>query len=387
MRCKVDLTDSFVLKNTSATFFNTTYKNHKIDGIMIIERNLLPMAQPIVQIERKISRTKEKLSSLTVKMKVVTNEINKLKRTTNDPEKLYQLNENLNIYKSIIPDMKFYIQDLISKRSSKHSYVYINKCQTENCQGYLNLEFHCDLCESSFCQQCYKKKSFEHTCHPDDILTTNLLKTDTKPCPGCKTPIFKIEGCSQMFCTNCKTTFDWQTMVIDYSGFVHTPEFFEHMNKNGEDVVFLPNIELVHYVLALETHASHKHTVLNHYSLVQHFQLDILQKYPDQKNQEENLDLRVKFLMDEIDEIKWRSTIKLRDTLFQKKKSVRKILDYFVWYSLNYFDEFEYFVSEEEIHDFIVRSEHLRTYTNYQFRKLSARTITEYITENFNFTC
>lgn len=50
-----------------------------------------------------------------------------------------------------------------------------------------------------------------HVCKKEDIETAKLLKENTKPCPSCNMGVYKIEGCSQMFCTSCKTAFGWTT--------------------------------------------------------------------------------------------------------------------------------------------------------------------------------
>mmetsp|Transcript_6276 Transcript_6276/g.4472 ORF Transcript_6276/g.4472 Transcript_6276/m.4472 type:complete len:92 (+) Transcript_6276:904-1179(+) len=38
------------------------------------------------------------------------------------------------------------------------------------------------------------------------------MKVNTKPCPQCKTPIEKNQGCMYMACTNCKHGFCWLCM-------------------------------------------------------------------------------------------------------------------------------------------------------------------------------
>ena len=47
---------------------------------------------------------------------------------------------------------------------------------------------------------------------------------DSKPCPNCYIPIFKLSGCNQMFCTNCHVVFDWISLKID-KGPVHNQHF------------------------------------------------------------------------------------------------------------------------------------------------------------------
>jgi len=70
-----------------------------------------------------------------------------------------------------------------------------------------------------------------HECKPDDLATAQLLDKDTKCCPKCATGIFKIEGCDQMWCTQCHTAFSWKTGEIQTR--IHNPHFYEWQRKNG----------------------------------------------------------------------------------------------------------------------------------------------------------
>jgi hypothetical protein len=65
-----------------------------------------------------------------------------------------------------------------------------------------------------------------HACHPDDRATAAVLRSTTKPCPGCHTSIQKSEGCHQMMCTACNTVFDWATGAKVTSGPLHNPYYF-----------------------------------------------------------------------------------------------------------------------------------------------------------------
>jgi len=75
-------------------------------------------------------------------------------------------------------------------------------------------------------------KNGEHTCNTDDLATAKLLDSDTKQCPKCATGIFKIEGCDQMWCTQCHTAFSWIFGNIDLKS-IHNPHFYEWQRRNG----------------------------------------------------------------------------------------------------------------------------------------------------------
>jgi hypothetical protein len=71
----------------------------------------------------------------------------------------------------------------------------------------------------------------EHTCNPELVETAKLLAKDTKSCPKCQAKIFKIDGCDQMWCTQCHTAFSWKTGAIQTS--IHNPHYYEWQRKNG----------------------------------------------------------------------------------------------------------------------------------------------------------
>jgi hypothetical protein len=66
------------------------------------------------------------------------------------------------------------------------------------------------------------------------VKSIKLLKKDTKPCPKCNTMIYKIDGCSQMWCTVCHTTFDFNTGMIE-TGRIHNPHYIEYFKSKTRE--------------------------------------------------------------------------------------------------------------------------------------------------------
>ena len=120
--------------------------------------------------------------------------------------------------------------------------TFVRKCPVENCRGFLSTRWKCQICENNICPDCNEiKHGDEHVCDPNNVETVALLKKDTKPCPKCGTMIFKISGCSQMWCPDCHTAFDWNTMRIEM-GRIHNPHYYEFqrtgvgMNREHGDI-------------------------------------------------------------------------------------------------------------------------------------------------------
>ena len=109
------------------------------------------------------------------------------------------------------------------------------KCPDEECRGFLSSQWKCGLCDKWTCPDCHvvkgTRRDAEHTCDPDVRATAQFLAKDTKPCPKCTTPIHKIEGCDQMWCTQCHTAFSWRKGTIETR--VHNPHYYEWQRQQN----------------------------------------------------------------------------------------------------------------------------------------------------------
>jgi hypothetical protein len=108
---------------------------------------------------------------------------------------------------------------------------YIRECPNSECRGFINSEWNCGLCSTKICKSCYEIiDTDKHTCNPDIIKSNKLIQKDSKPCPKCSAIIFRISGCSQMFCVVCNTSFDWNKGTI-CKGPIHNPHYFQWLQK------------------------------------------------------------------------------------------------------------------------------------------------------------
>lgn len=83
-------------------------------------------------------------------------------------------------------------------------------CLFTTCNGFLDNNFICLTCDTSFCKKCEKKKNSGHICKKDDIDSVNIVN-DMIRCPECKLPVFKDIGCDNITCSVCGTKFLYST--------------------------------------------------------------------------------------------------------------------------------------------------------------------------------
>jgi hypothetical protein len=128
-------------------------------------------------------------------------------------------------------------QIVTAKATAAERKAFIRRCTHNGCNGFLSTAWKCGICENYSCSECLivkgKDREAPHTCKEDDVATAKLLAKDTKVCPKCGEGIQRSEGCSQMFCTSCKTPFDWNTGKIISGGYIHNPHYFAYMRENG----------------------------------------------------------------------------------------------------------------------------------------------------------
>lgn len=262
--CSREWTRKFLVDNFPHHFLNTQYKKHRENVLLQQERALFVETQPYVinQIETE---------------KVFT-EMSKIHHQISALNKIYS--SHLTTYRNLC------------QRSVLDKQPYTRCCPKNGCNGFLIQHWKCGICETKFCKHCHQETNqrqqtpdtnpntnpdtppntnpdtnplktptlntyppiesknvfidtnedndglappttttTQHTCNPDDVETAKMLEKNTKPCPNCSMGIFKIDGCNQMFCTNCNTAFDWVTRKIMNGNNIHNPHYFEWLRN------------------------------------------------------------------------------------------------------------------------------------------------------------
>jgi hypothetical protein len=209
--CNRDWTRQFIKSVFTATFINGKLKKHQEQLLFDNERALLPATQPIVERAIKIEETEVKLRKAVDKIFEYTRERNEIQA------ELYRLR---------------------NRETPVERAEFVRACPDQECRGFLSTQWKCGICQKWACPQCHEIKGLdrdiEHTCNPDTLATARLLANDTKPCPNCRTGIFKIDGCDQMWCTQCHTAFSWKTGNIEKV--IHNPHYYEYLRRTRGEV-------------------------------------------------------------------------------------------------------------------------------------------------------
>ena len=205
---------------------------------------------------------------------------------------------------------------------------FVRKCPVDDCKGFLSTAWKCGICENRICPDCNEIKLENHACDANAVATVKLLKKDTKPCPKCGTMIFKISGCSQMWCVDCHTTFNWNTMRIE-NGVIHNPHFYEaqrrgiHIGRAHGDIPCggLPNIYELRRVF--EQTSSEYNFLTRVHNCLMHIEHWEMNGEPD--DHVDNVELRVMYMMNEITEEAFKKGLQKREKSHCKYRDLYRL--------------------------------------------------------------
>jgi hypothetical protein len=328
--CGKEWSRKFLISAFSKSFIAGDWKKHRAKVLLDKETALLPATQAIVETEIQ----KEKIDSQIYELDAQIRKINATRR------------DLLHVRNGV---------GAVNVRNKSH---FHRACPDGDCRGYLSSAWKCGLCEKHACKDCHAviglDREVEHTCDPDELATAKLLDKDTKPCPKCSTGIFKIEGCDQMWCTQCHTAFSWKSGSIETH--IHNPHFFEWQRKTGGGIVprapgdilcgreinhnfmtheISPTLKQIFRIRPSETFAKGTdgfdmyNDISNIIRSVLHLRQVDMEKYRVD-NVENHLKLRVMYMRNKIDKDTFQSRIQRDNKKYEKKKEMFEILQMFI---------------------------------------------------------
>ena len=369
MSCNKEWNYDFLRSNFTKTFMNNKYKKYKENLLFDIEKSLLPNTQIAIENKKSICNKLDDVLNQIDELELVLTNLNRLKTTLQHYIRYDDFDGMGRFLNDENGEMKNNKSDEKKERRN-----FIKPCPADNCRGFLSSQYKCGLCDCKVCPDCHeiliksnndkdseeKKKENEHKCNPETVETIKSLQKECKNCPKCGTFIYKISGCNMMFCTSCHTAFDWKTGEIETKN-IHNPHYFEYLRQNGteddeirrrfgggvgaapinindECITFNELTRILRY-----TKYNDIFRIINHIE-----QVEIPNYSRSQNIQNRNMDLRILYLQNMIDETKFKMQLQKR---YKKTQFDYEMIQMFEMFVNVIKDSFTSFIRNLPIHD------------------------------------
>jgi hypothetical protein len=328
MNCKVGWSKDFMDNNLSKAFRIGEYKKHREIVLLDRERSLLPDTIQYVEIEVQKREQSKLLSELTKKFNELMNEVNEIKQTMH------------NIRYNNAPA-------ILGASTSTEKKIFVKACIMPDCRGYLSTQWKCGVCSIWVCPDCHEQKDGQkdenHKCNPDTVATAQLIAKDSKPCPKCTSLIYKLNGCSQMWCTICHTTFDWNTGKEIITTNIHNPEYYRYIRehnggqvpRNIGDVPMgcggLPTYTIMYDFIKKYSNVDIRIKKLNNiHRIIGHIRDIEMNVNLNRLNIDSNRDLRISYLLKDISEEEWKKELQKREKRNELQQARRNVYEMFI---------------------------------------------------------
>ena len=393
MACKKGWDREILHANFTNKFVTRTYKHRREELLFDRERSLMPATQPYVELEVRIRKINKQIVDCKIEIDNSVRKINRLSFTANSHTDIDGRIEHMaNVYEEhkVTNRLRLDVQFLEWQRDYLMSRMYgemtvqrrqfVRACPYTGCKGFLSTAWKCGLCDMWTCPDCHEgrgaDREAEHTCNPDSLETAKMLERDSRNCPKCAAMIFKIDGCDQMFCTQCHTAFSWRRGTIE-TGTIHNPHYYDYMRRHGGGLPRAPGDvpcgglpgwhELAvkfklrqspWYNLISAAHRSIGH--VNHV-MIPRYTADV---------QANNRDLRIKYMIGDLPDEEFKKKIQQRDKARQRKADIRQVCEMVAAVLTDLFQAFD---RTGDLQTFIDSVNEFRGHVNLTLSKVSSR--------------
>ena len=415
MACNKGWDREILANNFTYKFITRTYKQRREELLFDRERSLMPTTQPYVEIELNVRKINKQIVDLKVRHSATDEQRARISRE--DPAVLTVIHNLSNeiegvifrerrvwdqhkLGNAILNDIQFL--EWHREYLTRHMYgegvlerrQFVRACPYDECKGFLSTAWKCGLCDMWTCPDCHEGRGADregpHVCDPSSRETAKMLDRDSRNCPKCAAMIFKIDGCDQMFCTQCHTAFSWRKGTIE-TGTVHNPHYYDYMRRQGHlprapgdtpcgglpswyDLATKHKLRLSEfYSILTATHRAAAHT---QHVLVPRYTTNL---------QADNRDLRIKYMIGDISTDEFKKKIQQRDKARQRKSDIRQVCEMVVAVLTDLFQALD---RSGDIQTFVDSVTELKEHVNVTLLKVSNRwsnCVTPSFTANFEF--
>lgn len=399
MNCKTGWDTTKLVENFTQKFVTKDFKIRRENLLFERERSLMPATQPAAERAKNIRDYK----------KAIENHQTTINEHLNDINNMFTLgSDRLAVYEQGIPKRRiiaelmiqrdfssFKLNELTYTRRVEPVKKFIRCCPANDCKGFLSTSWKCGLCGIKACAQCHEIKTGDdddHVCLKENLETARLLEKDTRPCPRCASMIFKIDGCDQMWCTQCQTTFSWRTGQVE-AGRTHNPHYYEYLRRQNNGVAprepgdvpggacNMNQYPEPHSINSLIVNMERQNPG---YNIRRHGITDILRglihngyvingwapiRYTPQLNEE----LRIKYMINDISEDIYKKELQKREKDRNKRRDMTDILAMFETVAKEIMYKILRETIPQKIDDYLLELKTLRTYANDHMSLVSKR--------------
>ena len=182
MSCKMTFKNKFLVEKLGKTFVNGPLRKYHENPLFEREKALLPETQPLVEWER-------------------------IRRTEMAKTRFRQIPQ-IPPRPVIGAEGSGSNQDESAKKVDPLFIVF--PCPKNTCRGFI-IRGRCGVCTENICVLCREIKDKNHICDKNALENVSAINAECKSCPQCATMIFRTQGCDHMKCTACNSHFDWQS--------------------------------------------------------------------------------------------------------------------------------------------------------------------------------
>ncbi len=416
MHCNKAWSDKFIAQHLGSTFLRGEYTTHRKELLVQQQISRMPETMAAAESYKQVKLIKEQIKNLTAELKIskdseyiLFDRYKEIKLYTQHPQEEKQkyckemdtIIANRYKIKEIIRNLTHDIAVIntggsVVGEEKKEIRNFIMPCTNDDCRGYLSAKYKCDLCEHYTCSKCFdhiglskEDDANPHVCKPENVESAEFIKKQSKPCPCCGTRISKIDGCDQMWCTQCHKAFSWNTGKI-VTGVIHNPHFYQYQREQGgvaqrnpEDVVCggLPTTRDI--IMKISQSKLTKDTqylnniVLDIHRMQVHFTAMTVTPLRAQVRDEQNYEHeRIQYMVQEINRKELATKIIRKDNARKKKLAVLHVCELFITVAIDIFQRIllsenigSEFAKELEIH--VCEYNELRQYCNVNFKEIS----------------
>jgi len=432
MTCNKAWSDKFIAKNLGSTFLRSEYSIHRKELLVQQQISRMPETMAAAESHKQILLLEEQIKKLKLEKtqsKKVYNEVHEkqvkarieflkslenvtqeeftrlqgtwLKETgPKNTKELKAIEETTSLLQANVRKLMHDIRVIktggsIVGEEKKEARKFIMPCPNTDCRGYLSSQYKCELCEHHTCSKCFdliglSKEDSGHECKPENVESAEFIKKQSKPCPCCGTRISKIDGCDQMWCTQCHKAFSWNTGKV-VTGTIHNPHFYQYQRENGGgamarnpgDVVCggLPDSREVNMKLTRSKIPADKaqliNTVSNIHRLQNHFTAFTVTPLRTNVREEQNFEKeRIQYILQEISREELGTKVIRKDNARRKQTALLHICELFTTVAIDMFQKI--ILSENVGNDFaeelearVSEYDNLRQYCNEHFKEIS----------------